>query len=618
MIERMKKITLLVSEKERGYFILRLQEIGVVHVEHVNVPEDHELTFIEDKISKVEKLISELSPFSERHDRDIKEIRGTSEILRMANGVDDIFKERKGCVEEIRKIKEQIEWFKLWGDFDPADLAMLEEKGGAVRLYRLPKGMVKKLCAGPTWHIAAEKEGYTCLAKVTWEEKGGTVTGETGGGANDIPEGEQNFFESVTPPGVSPWDLASKLRELNRRKDETEEILRGKARAIGALKEGKKALESDRDFLKVKCGMAVEGKIAYLRGFCPVKLMGEVISMAKKHGIGYLADDPDDPDVTPTLISNPRWLRIIDPVFHFMNTVPGYGEYDISFHFLIFFSLFFAMLIGDAGYGLLFLAVTFFARRKFRKIRGEPFFLMYLLSGATIIWGAITGTWFGSEQIAQLPFFNKLIIPQVNSFADVSQDVIIQFCFFIGTVHLTIAHCLKGIRVINSLKAVAEAGWIMIIWGMFFAAGRFVLNNPFPAQAGWLLAGGISFVILCANAEKGVLKGALGTLANLPLSVISSFSDVVSYLRLFAVGYASVVMAESFNEMALAGGISSVGSGLIAAAILVMGHLLNIVLGFMAVIVHGIRLNMLEFSSHLGMQWSGKRYDPFGGGEDVT
>jgi V/A-type H+-transporting ATPase subunit I len=100
-------------------------------------------------------------------------------------------------------------------------------------------------------------------------------------------------------------------------------------------------------------------------------------------------------------------------------------------------------------------------------------------------------------------------------------------------------------------------------------------------------------------------------MAELPLGVISSFSDIVSYLRLFAVGFATVVVAESFNNMALGGGISGVLSGIAAVLILFLGHTLNILLGCMAVIVHGIRLNMLEFSGHLGMQWSGKKYEPF-------
>jgi V/A-type H+-transporting ATPase subunit I len=333
--------------------------------------------------------------------------------------------------------------------------------------------------------------------------------------------------------------------------------------------------------------------------------------MIKEEGAGYLIEDPDDTDHPPTLITNPAWIRIIDPVFKFMNTLPGYREYDISPYFLIFFSVFFAMLIGDAGYGTLFLGVTWVLRRKFKKAPAQPFFLMYLLSVCTMIWGAITGTWFGIEKVAELPFFNALVIPQIDSFSSRSQNSVIFICFVIGAVQLSIARIIKVARYINSPLAVAEAGWVFILWGMFFAAGRFVLGRVFPSFAFWLLGGGILMVLFFSDPRKGWIKGALSTLADLPLSVIGSFSDIVSYLRLFAVGYASVVVAQSFNNMAVGGGVDSIAGSLMAALVLFLGHALNIILGFMAVIVHGIRLNMLEFSGHLGMQWTGKKYDPF-------
>ncbi|MBF0253444.1 MAG: hypothetical protein HQL29_06490 [Candidatus Omnitrophica bacterium] len=177
--------------------------------------------------------------------------------------------------------------------------------------------------------------------------------------------------------------------------------------------------------------------------------------------------------------------------------------------------------------------------------------------------------------------------------------------------HLTIAHATKAIREINSPKVIAQFGWIAIVWGMFFSANTLVLAKPFPWFSGYLLLGGILAVLLFANFQKNFIKGILETLVDLPLSIISAFSDIVSYLRLFAVGYASVVVAQSFNSMAVGDGVNTILGGIIAALILFIGHTLNIILALMAVVVHGIRLNMLEFSGHLGMQWSGKEYKPF-------
>jgi V/A-type H+/Na+-transporting ATPase subunit I len=387
--------------------------------------------------------------------------------------------------------------------------------------------------------------------------------------------------------------------------------MRERARGLVPIKECKRKLEKEAASLRVRFGMREEGKFAYLQGYCPVKLVDKIKSIQRRHGLGYLIEEPRDPEETPTLVTNPKWVEIISPVFQFMNTLPGYEEFDISLPFLVFFSLFFAMLIGDAGYGALFLVLTFLARRKFRTAAGQPFFLMYLLSTCTLIWGAITGTWFGSEAIQKLPLLRSLVVPQLNSFSDTNQDFIMHLCFLIGAVQLSLAHIMKIVRGFNSLKVLSDAGWVMIVWGMYHAAQKFVLNVPFPAPAGWLLMAGGVLALVFSDPERGILKGMAATIINLPLSVIGSFSDVISYIRLFAVGMATVVVAESFNNMAMAGGMNSILSGLIAALVLFFGHALNIALGFMAVIVHGVRLNVLEFSGHLGMQWSGRKYDPF-------
>ena len=122
---------------------------------------------------------------------------------------------------------------------------------------------------------------------------------------------------------------------------------------------------------------------------------------------------------------------------------------------------------------------------------------------------------------------------------------------------------------------------------------------------------GLGIILLFGNFQRNILKGVLITLSNLPLSIIGAFGDIVSYIRLFAVGFAGFVVATSFNSMAIGDGINGIVSGIIAALILFAAHALNITLCCMSVLVHGVRLNMLEFSSHVGVQWAGKPYEPF-------
>jgi V/A-type H+-transporting ATPase subunit I len=594
MIEKMKKITLLVSENVRAKFVFKLRKEGVVHVKHVKAPTAHDITFVEDKLGKIEKLIAMLAPYETKAPEETPAIAcGERAILDIAEKVPEAYREKSECQENIRMLRKQVQWFETWGAFDPADLDLVKGKGVNLRFYRLSKHQFAELGKDPRYHVIKKEKGYIYLALMSMEDD------------VDVP------FEEASVPPKRLEEIKEDIEALEEIERGIDEYIAGKAASIDSIRGCEQKLRKEQESLEVRFGMQEEGRFSYLQGFCPARFLDKIINMAKAHGLGYLIEDPDDPDETPTHITNPKWVRVIDPVFSFMNTLPGYKEFDISPYFLIFFSIFFAMLIGDAGYGTIFLIATFLIRCKFRKLPWEPFFLMYLLSTCTIIWGVVTGTYFGVEKIAELPVLHSLVIQKINSFTDDNQNFIIYICFIIGAVQLTLAHALRAIRVINSVRALAQVGWILILWGMFFTAGTLVIARPFPPFAIWPLIAGIVMVLFFTSPDKGIIKGPLSTLANLPLSVIGAFSDIVSYLRLFAVGYATVIVAGSFNEMAVGGGIKSIMGGLAAAAILFLGHTLNIILGFMAVIVHGIRLNMLEFSGHLDMQWSGKKYDPF-------
>ena len=294
----------------------------------------------------------------------------------------------------------------------------------------------------------------------------------------------------------------------------------------------------------------------------------------------------------------------------FIDIVPGYKEVDVSIYFLIAFALFFAMLVGDAGYGLIFLLMTFFLRK---KLTTQVSVLIYVLSGATILWGVLSGTYFGSEKIAALPVLNQLIVPEIASFGVDNVSFMMHLSFLIGAIHITIAHSIRAFQLINSLRAMSEIGWIALIWGLFFVSEQLVLGKPIPSWGSWLFIVGTVFVALFSKESNSIIKSIGVSLANLPLSLISGFSDIVSYVRLFAVGMATSAVAASFNNMILPEDTEGVGIlKLVAMAVaLMLGHGLNAILALMAVMVHGIRLNMLEFSGHLGVQFSGEAYKPF-------
>jgi len=230
---------------------------------------------------------------------------------------------------------------------------------------------------------------------------------------------------------------------------------------------------------------------------------------------------------------------------------------------------------------------------------------MGILSICAIAWGVLTGSYFGIEDLPA-PLSN-LRISWLKK-----EEHLIAFSFLAGAIHLTIAHTWRLIRTINSTRAIGQAGWICIIWSMFFLSRFLILGIELPGWFSVLFVTGLVLITVFMTPFK-LLKTEWADHVMLPFDVVGGFADLVSYVRLFAVGSASLAVATAFNELAIGDGIDSILAGFVAAIILFLGHGLNIVLCLMSILVHGVRLNTLEFSGHIGLEWSGFKYKPFAG-----
>jgi len=229
-----------------------------------------------------------------------------------------------------------------------------------------------------------------------------------------------------------------------------------------------------------------------------------------------------------------------------------------------------------------------------------PFFLFYVLSSCAILWGLVTGTFFGQEWYLKAGL--KPLVPALNN-----TKVIQTFCFFLGAFHLTLAHLWRALLQLPALTVGAEIGWVAVLWAAFFLAKTLILGDMFPFFGKWLIIGGVTLVIFCSSPQRNILKAIGKGLASVALSAVNNFTDVVSYIRLFAVGLAGVAIADTVNTLAVSAGGAN---WLVFVLIILVGHTINFVLGPMSVLVHGVRLNVLEFSSHVGVTWSGVKYRP--------
>ena len=628
MIVPMNKASIILLDRFREQSLKDLRRLGLLHIESRPAGSEELSALLEQK-TQIERSFSVLpTPDEVRKESGKKRgdgrkrkagaeqstpaapgqeavIPGPAEGLRLSEEAYECAEKIRGIQEHLERLQKERDRLAPWGRFAPEDIRALARSGIYLRLYGLSDRLFRQvqerhaeLC-GHLFVLSRERDTVRLAAVFLSEEErlelDGTVLEEF-----PVPErGEELLGRLMEAAAAELSEQQDRLRELAERREQLVHSLRG--------------LERQIEFERVRAGVTEAEELSYLTGYLPAKKVETLREAASRHGWALLVEDPGPEDPVPTLIENPRWIQIIKPMFSILGTVAGYREFDISFWFLLFFSLFFAMLIGDAGYGVLLVALTLFARLKMRKAPAGPFALMFVLSGATIVWGALSGTWFGVEALARTPVLSRIVLPQIASFGYQNTDTIMLICFVIGAVHLSIAHLVSFIRRLPRLVAFADLGWLSMLWGLLFVVRYIVLQQPLNPIALYLIAPGLVLVILFAEQQGKFLKGLLVGIAKMPLKLlnsISAFSDIISYVRLFAVGLATIEVARAFNEIAAGIGFG-IPSGLIAAFILFFGHALNILMGAMSVIVHGVRLNMLEFSGHLGMEWTGIPYEPF-------
>ena len=601
MIVEMKKVVLVLLREKKEKALGRLKKLGVVHIE--GTPGVSARTMeIEDTIGRLERAFFSLKKPVKAE----KQAAYTSMEKALARGreITDILDRMALLKEENAALAKELERLEPLGEFDPRDIRLLEEKGRRVKLFQPARG-------------EAPEEGMP-NSFVVHRGKRGNILALVLGPNDPVPE-----YTEMTLPEVGPAELRARLEGNKRSLQELAERHAGCRVCAEMLKEAMRILDDELTFERVRVSMGEDEGLTYLTGWVPLKKVSLIKEAAVQNGWACLVKEAEEGEEPPTLVENNRVIRIISPIFTFLGTVPGYREYDVSFWFLLFFCLFVGMIIGDGGYGTLLLLSAVFITVRLKKLP-DALKLLYVLAAATVGWGAVTGTWFASETLAEQPLFKALTVQSIASRNPESGKTVMYLSFIIGLAHLCIAHIRSVIRKSPRLAALADIGWISLVVGLFFLVLNLVLDAekyPLPNFAPHLVGGGFAFLILFGQQEKGrnffkgILMGISGLLTT-ALSCISCFGDIISYIRLYAVGLATVAISQTFNGMAAS--IMDGGGGLIflAVVILFLGHSLNILMAILSVIVHGIRLNMLEFSGHLGMQWTGYGYRPFreGGG----
>ena len=635
MIVPMKKVSLIIRENKKNETLKKLRKLGIVHIE-ITEGSGERLASLREQIALLESAIFTIGKRKNVEQNDV----GTAEALSVATKIQTLDAEKKQCQAERITLNSELDRLKNWGDIDPSSLSDLESKGYEISFYEMPKAEYELLDESiKTVRIDVTKSTVRfMLLKSNKEELDEAVTA-------------LNTYRLALPQ-LSTGEMKKRLSELSARMDEIDETIASFAYYAESIKRAVGATKKEIEFETYATGMADENlspeseaplSVSYFTGYIEAENLDRLKQTAQSNSWGLLVEEPSIEDNVPTKLKNNKFVSLIYPLTDFLGTVPGYFEYDISGWFLAFILIFFGIIFGDGGYGLLICAVAAIPIIKslIAKKQISPMFLLVGLFGlSTVLWGTLTCTWFGLSP-EQLPAWLKsLSIPVIsNVYADkiwypfwtngaagltTAQNLQI-FCFSLALIQLTVAHIKGALRNKGSIKMLGDIGSILQLLGIYYLVLSLVVNaevfsfgliiGSIPVGTVAIALIGIGFVLsfVFSNYEGSIIKSILSSLTNIVsvlLGVVNVFSDIVSYIRLWAVGLAGAAISATVNELAgpLLGNFMFM---ILAIVLLVFGHGLNMILNILSVIVHGIRLNTLEFSSHLDMSWSGHKFKPF-------
>ena len=634
MIVPMKLVTLLCLEQDRASAVDALGGLELMQLRRTAPPATKDVASLSAQLAECERVIGVVRSAPARKDPPAAPEIADDGLVAYASG---LISGKAAALKEQERLQHDLDLLAPWGEFDRSAIPTLEAKGVYVTLCATPRNIFdqrKKEDAFPenaALSVIRMDKNFVHYALVS-----------------EAPL-EEGAFDPVALPEET-------LSEARKALADTQAAIRNADTAIVAAKaflprlETKLAsLRDQLEFASARDGMEKSGAIAYLQGYVPVTRIETLKDAALKNGWALQIDDPaeDDQDV-PTYIEKARFLSVLDPLFDFVGISPGSRESDVYMFFFFFFPIFFGMILGDAGYGALMLvagSVGLFLLRA-KKAARLPLVMLVFLASYTFVWGWLNGAWFGlpkdvlpgwmrgwsmitdpANSVAAHKFVNfygidvsKMTQAEQASFWGGFPDKLTQwFCFLLAMLHLMSAHIVRfftGIR--KDWRELSNIGWALMIFANFLlAVGLIVFSGTFPSWGAYVYVVAAVLIFVTIRPAQAL---------NLPFDMIGSFTDVLSYIRLFAVGLSGMYIAQKFNVMGVMvrDALANTQTGskgaelacMIAGFVLmilvaVAGHILNLALGFLGVLVHAVRLNTLEFSNHMGLQWSGFKFKPF-------
>lgn len=595
MIERMKKLTFLVYHKVYQDFLEQLRELGVVHViqKQQGAVQDGALQENIQAMTRMKAVLKELEQLVAESAQGSTACVAALEAIRQ---YDSLVESRTANDQAMQALARNRQILAGWGDFNPEKVALLEAAGYCIKFFTCP---LKSF--NPEW----ESE-FNAIEIERDKQKVNFVTVNPVGKSVDIDA------EVCNLPDTSLSEIESGIAELNEKNAQlAASMAELAANAVGSLKAEIVRLQNEIDFGRVRLTgeEMADGNLLLLEGWVPAAKAQDTAQALDKTGIFYQISDPQPDDDIPIQLSNNKFAKLFEPLTK-LYMLPTYQELDLTLMFAPFFMLFFGLCLGDMGYGLLMIVGLPIFTKLFKLI--NPDFskgLVILFGISTILCGLLSGTFFGFNIYdLDIEFVKKM-----KDFLYVDNSTMFTVSLCIGVVQILFGMAVKAVNLTIQCGfkyALSTLGWLLLLItiGVSTIVG-ISLSNPVVLVLLGIATVGI--FLLNSPGKNPLLNIGLGLWDTYNMAT-GLLGDVLSYVRLFALGLSGGILASVFNNMAtgMSPDVPVVGF-LVTALIFVAGHALNIFMNILGAVVHPMRLTFVEFFKNAGYTGGGTEYRPF-------
>ena len=632
MISKMQKLLLVGPQKKKDGIIEKLQNAGVVEVMPYKGKE-----FATDgrfvTTAKADTALSALKLADKYNAAAANTNHKTNQVnLSAAEAADKIIEldaTLKKIRDELALLGNKMKTVETLGDFSLADIRSIEEKGKIkIQIWETTKKAADEidfsgvLAVFKIYSDSAKDIFLTCAKEHVTLRKCSEIVLEDD--LESLKRAISGLTEKKNGTESAIFDLAAKRKELyDNYLTELDKISFNRA-AKGTVSE-------------------FDNKVFLLQAWCPKSELANLKKIFENECAAIIDIEPEKDETIPTLIDSKKAVDEMGRDLVNIYDTPAYTDWDPSSWVFFSFTLFFAMIVGDGGYGLLLFAFMLFLKIKLKNPGAAMrrfINLSLVLTGATAVYGILTGAFFGWFPGSFKPFHVMLFdylpfLKNIQTDSDgsyLTNNVMMMISVVIGMLHICLSLILRGLRAAKDEKdfisPLINLSWIGGIWSFFFwyvfdgGSNVFYAANPDAISANGLLSleifAGILVVLYAIQAKTfNPFKMLYASFFGL-YNGVQFFSDILSYIRLFALGLSGALLAQTFNKLAADLIPTEDGTSIAivivcyicAALIVVFGHALNIALCLMGGVIHGLRLNFLEW-----YRWcfdgSGRKFVPF-------